>query len=137
MKRLTEAIEEHWKTMIHGAIEQAARQGPLPRFKKAFVKLEIVTPRGSDNARLRDTCNRVINNLKGSFFEDDNMEHMAVSVVGRWSEPGMDFVRSVMVMALPPSSKTVPSSMAVITLNVICIRLLPDRFAFRAERSSR
>lgn len=81
MKRLTEAIEEHWKAMIHGAIEQAARQGPLPRFKKAFVELEIVTPRGSNNARLWDTSNRAINvainNLKGIFFEDDNMEHMA------------------------------------------------------------
>lgn len=84
VKRLTEAIEEHWKAMIHGAVEQAARQGPLPRFKKAFVELEIVTPRGSNNARLWDTSNRainvVINNLKGIFFEDDNMEHMALCI---------------------------------------------------------
>lgn len=97
MKRLTEAIEEHWKAMIHGAIEQAARQGPLPRFKKAFVELEIVTPRGSDNARLWDTSNRainvVINNLKGIFFEDDNMEHMAFSVVGRWGEQEVTSIR--------------------------------------------
>ena len=97
MKRLTEAIEEHWKTMIHEAIEQASRQGPLPHFEKAMVELEIVTPRGSDNARLWDTSNRainvIINNLKGIFFEDDNMEHMAFSVVGRWGEPGVTTVR--------------------------------------------
>lgn len=97
MKRLTEAIEEHWKAMIHGAIKQAARQGPLPYFKKAFVELEIVTPRGSNNAHLWDTSNRainvVINNLKGIFFEDDNMEHMAFSVVGRWGEQGVTSIR--------------------------------------------
>lgn len=88
MKRLMEDIEEHWKAMIHEAIEQAARQGPLPHFKKALVEMEIVTPQGSDNARLWDTSNRainvVINNLKGIFFEDDNMEHIAFSVVGKW-----------------------------------------------------
>ena len=61
MKRLTEAIEEHWKAIIHGAIEQAARQAPLPYFEKAFVELEIVKPRGSNNARLWDTSNRAIN----------------------------------------------------------------------------
>ena len=97
MKRLTEAIEEHWKAMIHEAIGQASRQGPLPHFEKAMVELEIVTPRGSDNARLWDTSNRainvIINNLKGIFFEDDNMEHMAFSVVGRWGEPGATTIR--------------------------------------------
>ena len=94
---LPEAIEEHWKAMIHGAIEQAAQQGPLPYFKKAFVEMEIVTPRGSGNACLWDTSNRainvVINNLKGIFFEDDNMEHMAFSVVGRWGEQGVTTIR--------------------------------------------
>ena len=37
-----------------------------------------------------DTSNRaiqvVLNNLKGIFFRDDDMEHMAFSVVGRWGE---------------------------------------------------
>ena len=97
MKRLTEAIEEHWKTMIHEAIGQASCQGPLPHFEKAMVELEIVTLRGSDNARLWDTSNRainvIINNLKGIFFEDDNLEHMAFSVVGRWGEPGVTTIR--------------------------------------------
>ena len=86
MKRLTEAVEEHWKAMLHAAIEEAARQEPLLYFDKAMVEIEIVTPRGSDNARLWDTSNRainvIINNLKGIFFEDDNMEHMAFSGSG-------------------------------------------------------
>ncbi len=62
-----------------------------------MVKIEIVTPRGSDNARLWDTSNRainvIINNLKGIFFEDDNMEHMAFSVAGRWGEKGVTIIR--------------------------------------------
>ena len=44
-----------------------------------------------------DTSNRainvVINNLKGIFFEDDNMEHMAFSVEGRWGERGVTTIR--------------------------------------------
>lgn len=97
MKKLTEAIEEHWKASLHAAIGEAARQGPLPHFEKAFVEIEVVTPRGSDNARLWDTSNRavnvIINNMKGIFFEDDNLEHMAFSVVGRWGEKGVTIIR--------------------------------------------
>lgn len=97
MKKLTEAIEEHWKTMLHAAIGEAARQSPLPHFEKAFVEIEVVTPRGNDNARLWDTSNRainvIINNLKGIFFEDDNLEHMAFSVVGWWGEKGATIIR--------------------------------------------
>lgn len=59
--------------------------------------MEIVTPRGSGNAKLWDTSNRalqvILNNLKGVFFEDDNMEHMAFSVVGRWGEKGDTIIR--------------------------------------------
>ena len=97
MKRLTEAIEEHWKAMLHAAIEEAAQQGALPYFEKAFVQIEIVTPRGSNNAKLWDTSNRainvIINNLKGIFFEDDNMEHMAFSVVGTWGKKGVTTIQ--------------------------------------------
>lgn len=93
MKRLTEAIEEHWKSMLHAAIAEVARQNPFPYFNKAMVEIEVITPRGSDNTRLWDTSNRaiqvVLNNLKGIFFEDDNMEHMAFSVVGRWGEKAL------------------------------------------------
>ena len=61
------------------------------------MEIEIITPRGSDNARLWDTSNRaiqvILNNLKGILFEDDNMEHMAFSVVGRWGEKGVTIIR--------------------------------------------
>ena len=97
MKRLTEAVEEHWKAMIHAAIREAAQQRPLSYFNKAMVEIEIITPRGSNNAQLWDTSNRsiqvVLNNLKGIFFEDDNMEHMAFSVAGRWGEKGATIIR--------------------------------------------
>lgn len=97
MKRLTEALEEHWKAMIHAAISEAAQQEPLPHFEKAFVEITIITPRGTNNANLWDTSNRainvVINNLKGIFFQDDNMEHMAFSVVGSWGEKGATILR--------------------------------------------
>ena len=85
MKRLTEAIDE------------AARQKPLPYFEKAMVEITIITPRGANNANVWDTSNRainvVINNLKGIFFRDDNIEHMAFSVVGRWGEEGTTVLR--------------------------------------------
>ena len=92
MKRLTAAIQEHWRAMIHEAIDEAARQKPLPYFEKAMVEITIITPHGTNNANVWDTSNRainvVINNLKGIFFRDDNMEHMAFSVVGLWGEEG-------------------------------------------------
>lgn len=97
MKRLTEAVEEHWKAMIHTAISDAARQGVLPWFEKALVEIEITTPRGTDNTRVWDTSNRaiqvILNNLKGVFFRDDDMEHMAFSVVGQWGEKGVTILR--------------------------------------------
>lgn len=97
MKKLTEAVEEHWKAMLHAAISDAAAQEQPPYFEKAFVEIEIVTPRGSNNARVWDTSNRaiqvILNNLKGIFFRDDDMEHMAFSVVGRWGEKGVTILR--------------------------------------------
>lgn len=96
-KKLTEAVEEHWKAMIHAAISDAAAQEPLPYFEKAFVEIEIVTPRGSNNERVWDTSNRaiqvILNNLKGIFFRDDDMEHMAFSVAGWWGEKGVTILR--------------------------------------------
>ena len=83
--------------MLLAAMGEGARQSRLPYFEKAFVEMEIITPRGSGNARLWDTSNRaiqvILNNLKGVFFEDDSMEHMAFSVVGRWGEKGVTIIR--------------------------------------------
>lgn len=97
MKRMTEAIEEHWKAILHAAIETVAQQKGHPHFDKAMVEIEIITPKGSNNARLWDTSNQainvIINNLKGIFLEDDNIEHMAFSVVGRWRENGVTIIR--------------------------------------------
>ena len=97
MKKLTEALEEHWKTMLHAAIAEVTRQSPLPYFEKAFVEIEIITTKGCNNAKVWDTSNRaiqvILNNLKGILFEDDNMEHMAFSVVGRWGEKGATIIR--------------------------------------------
>jgi len=97
MKRLTEAVEEHWKAMLHAAIAEAAQQGPLPWFEKAMVEIEVITARGTDNTRVWDTSNRalqlIFNNVKGVFFRDDDMEHMAFSVHGRWGEKGATIIR--------------------------------------------
>ena len=96
LKELTAAVEEHWVTMIHDAIEQESRTG-VPKFQKAIVHIEISTPRGTDNPRVWDTSNRainlIINNLKGIFFRDDDFEHMAFSVVAKWGEIGRTTIR--------------------------------------------
>ncbi len=97
VKRLTEAVEEHWKAMLHAAIEKAEQQGPLPFFDKAMVEIEIVTPRGLDNSRVWDTSNRaiqlILNNLKGIFFHDDDREHMAFSIAASWGEKSITILR--------------------------------------------
>ena len=97
MKWMTEAVEEHWKAMIHAAISKTAQQESLPYFEKAMVEIEIVTPKGTNNAQAWDTSNRaiqlILNNLKGIFFRDDDMEHMAFSVVGKWGEKGVTIIR--------------------------------------------
>lgn len=89
LKELTGAVEEHWVTMIHEAIEKESETG-VPKFQKAMVMIEITTHRGTENPRVWDTLNRainlIINNLKGIFFRDDDFEHMAFSVIAKWGE---------------------------------------------------
>ena len=96
MKELTAAVEEHWVTMIHDAIDKESRTG-IPKFRKAMVMIEITTARGTENPRVWDTSNRainlIINNLKGVFFRDDDFEHMAFSVVAKWGEIGRTSIR--------------------------------------------
>ena len=69
----------------------------IPKFQKAMVLIEITTPRGTDNPKVWDTSNRainlIINNLKGIFFQDDDFEHMAFSVVANWDEIGKTTIR--------------------------------------------
>lgn len=97
MKELTSALSLHWTDLIHAAIRQAANKGKLPRFVKALVWIEVTTPKGTNNRQLWDTSNRainlIINNLKGIFFADDNLEHMAFGVAGRWGEEGKTVIQ--------------------------------------------
>ena len=62
-----------------------------------MVEIEVTTPRGRRNIDLWDTSNRainlIINNLKGTYFKDDNLEHMAFSIVGKWGEEGKTEVK--------------------------------------------
>jgi len=100
MKKLTASMQEYWLELIHSAIfksNQGKNGQKLPYFDKAFVLIVIITPKYSDNSQLWDTSNRainlIINNLKGIFFEDDNHEHMAFGVVGKWGESGQTIVK--------------------------------------------
>lgn len=97
MKELTAAVEEHWLDMMQAAIRKGRQENPLPHFEKAFVQIEIISPRGTNHARVWDTSNRainlIINNLKGVFFHDDDMEHMAFGVTGNWGKTGTTIVR--------------------------------------------
>lgn len=96
LKELTAAVEDHWISMIHKAISEESRTG-IPKFNKAFVMIEITTPRGSNNPKVWDTSNRainvIINNLKGIFFRDDDFEHMACGIVADWGENGRTAIR--------------------------------------------
>ena len=90
-------VSIYWLELMHSAIGKAAKGCRLPYFEKAFVWIEVVTPRGTNNARLWDTSNRainlILNNLKGIFFEDDNLEHMAFGVAGKWGGEGLTIIR--------------------------------------------
>ncbi len=96
LKELTEAVELHWVKLIHEAIAKESQTG-IPKFNKAFVLIEITTPKGTKNTMVWDTSNRainvIINNLKGIFFEDDNFEHMACGIVADWGGSGETTIR--------------------------------------------
>lgn len=96
LKELTSAVEEHWVDMIHEAIDKISENG-IPRYEKAFVLIEITTPKGSKNVNVWDTSNRainvIINNLKGIFFRDDDFEHMACGIVANWGETGKTVIK--------------------------------------------
>lgn len=50
MKRLTEAIEEHWKAMIHEAIYKVARDNRYHTLRRQWLKSSH--PRGTNNANV-------------------------------------------------------------------------------------
>lgn len=45
LKELTEAVELHRVKLIHEAIAEESKTG-IPKFKKAFVLIEVITPKG-------------------------------------------------------------------------------------------
>jgi len=79
-------VHEHWLGLIHGAITDLAEKDNVLKFHKAMVGIHITTATSGKKNQLWDTSNRainlVLNNLKGVFFPDDNIEHMAFAVVG-------------------------------------------------------
>ena len=97
-KELTEAVEEHWIKMIHDELVREGKTG-IPVFDKAFVMIEITTPRGTHNCKLWDTSNRsinvIINNLKGILFMDDNFKHMAFGVTASWGEEAKTVIKII------------------------------------------
>jgi hypothetical protein len=99
MKELTTTLQLHWTDLIQSAIKTAEKKTKLPYFDKALVWIEVTTPRETKNAQLWDTSNRavnlIINNIKGIFFDDDNLEHMAFGVSGRWGEEGKTVISVV------------------------------------------
>jgi len=96
-KKLNSKVHEYWLELIHAEIKKLAQRQKPSYFDKAFVLIEITTPKYTDNTQLWDTSNRsinlVINNLKGIFFKDDNIEHMAFGVVGQWGEAGKTVIQ--------------------------------------------
>ena len=95
-KYMTNAVQEHWIELMQTAIHKATQDRKNPYFEKAFVWIEVSTPKYTDNAKLWDTSNRainmIINHLKGVFFKDDNHENMAFGVIGNWGETGTTVV---------------------------------------------
>jgi len=96
-RELTATTADYWQDLIQSAIEKSAENQRPPYFDKAFVWIEVTKQKYSDNSKLWDTSNRainlIINNLKGAFFKDDNLEHMAFGVVGDWGEVGQTVIR--------------------------------------------
>ena len=75
-------VHERWLGLIHGAITDLAKKDNVPKFSKAMVGIHITTAMSGKKNQLWDTSNRAINlmlnNLKGVFFPDDNIEHIMV-----------------------------------------------------------
>ena len=95
-KELTGAMQDHWVELIQEAIYKATQDKKILYFANAFVWIEVITPKYTNNAKLWDTSNRavnlIINCLKGVFFKDDNHEHMAFGVAGKWGEKGVTII---------------------------------------------
>ena len=86
-KHLAEELE-HWQEMIHSAIDDLANKYDKPFFERAHMGLMVEMLR-NPKFKAWDITNRAINltvnNLKGIFFPDDDVEHLSIISAGRWS----------------------------------------------------
>lgn len=79
---------EVWQELIHSSIGCLADKHEMPFFQKAHMGLFVEMER-SPKFKAWDISNRAvnftINNLKGIFFTDDDVEHLSIISAGRWS----------------------------------------------------
>ena len=76
---------------MRAAIYDLSCKTALPKFEKALVGIHVFMPHGVPHiGQTWDASNRavnlIINNLKGAFFPDDDIEHLIFAVAGAWSE---------------------------------------------------
>jgi len=88
---LSGVTKDHWQSCVHAAVHDLARKTNVPKFGKAIVGIHVFVPTSVPHpGRTWDTSNRavnlIINNLKGIFFPDDDIEHMMFAAAGTWSD---------------------------------------------------
>ena len=91
----------HYKYKVPAVVEPGAgrdlRPGDIRPGPGRAGTVNTCPAKGSDNARVWDTSKRaiqiVLNNLKGIFFRDDDLEQMTFSGTGRRGETGITVLR--------------------------------------------
>ena len=91
----------HYKYKVRAVVEPGAgrdlRPGDIRPGPGRAGTVNTCPAKGSDNARVWDTSKRaiqiVLNNLKGIFFRDDDLEQMTFSGTGRRGETGITVLR--------------------------------------------
>ena len=80
---------EHWQELIHTAIESLVSKFEKPFFNRVHMGL-LVEMEKNPKFKAWDISNRAINftinNLKGIFFPDDDVEHLSIISAGKWSD---------------------------------------------------
>lgn len=91
----------HYKYKVRAVVEPGVgrdlRPGDIRPGSGRAGTVNTCPAKGSDNARVWDTSKRaiqiVLNNLKGIFFRDDDLEQMTFSGTGRRGETGITILR--------------------------------------------
>ena len=97
----TDADRLYYKYKVPAVVEPGAgrdlRPGDIRPGPGRAGTVNTCPAKGSDNARVWDTSKRaiqiVLNNLKGIFFRDDDLEQMTFSGTGRRGETGITILR--------------------------------------------